>query len=78
MKQIMGCSGDAKYVRFHQLDPSSFANTLQIKGGILQRSDVAAAMGLPYSRAMIDLSILMGNDYWSILSRGGCKETKRV
>ena len=63
-----GGSGDVRYIPFNQIiDPSSANNNndddeLNV-GVILTRSNVASAMGLPTPNAMIDLSILLGNDY---------------
>jgi hypothetical protein len=53
--------GEVRYVRFGQIDPSS--SSLRVVGRVLTRSDVAYAIGLPRPDAMIELSILMGNDY---------------
>jgi hypothetical protein len=52
--------GETKYLLFGQVDPSS--DELCV-GNALTRSNVAATIGLPISSAMVDLSILMGNDY---------------
>ena len=58
--------GETKYIQFSQMDPS--ADVVYV-GNVLTRSDVAAAVGLPSSSTMMDLSILMGNDYTGPLVR---------
>mmetsp|Transcript_8856 Transcript_8856/g.19868 ORF Transcript_8856/g.19868 Transcript_8856/m.19868 type:complete len:2027 (-) Transcript_8856:217-6297(-) len=52
--------GETKYIQFHQIDPSADSPCV---GTVLTRSHVAASIGLPLPRAMIDFSILLGNDY---------------
>lgn len=58
--------GETKYIRFDQVDQSS-ADFLRV-GNALTRSDVSSCIGLP-PRAMIELSILLGNDYTGPLIR---------
>lgn len=61
-----GRSGGAKYVTFGQVDP--FKETLRA-GGVLTRSSVAEKLGLPSGAAMVELSVLLGNDYTGPLLR---------
>ena len=70
------CYGDTRYIQFNQIDPSS-SDTLHVKGNILTRSNVASSMGLLSSpSAMIDLSILLGNDYTGPFIHHGKKRKK--
>jgi len=54
----------AKYLQFCQVDSSCDQNDLLVRS-VLTRSDVAASLGLPCSSAMVEVSIMMGNDYTS-------------
>jgi HrpA-like RNA helicase len=64
---IYGCGrrdqegGEAKYIRFCQIDPS--CSSMKVRGKVLTRSNAASIIGLPFPGAMIELSILLGNDY---------------
>ncbi|KAL7553079.1 hypothetical protein ACHAWF_016337 [Thalassiosira exigua] len=53
--------GEVKYVQFHQINPSK--ESAFVGGTVLTQSAVAEALGLPLPGAMVEMSILMGNDY---------------
>lgn len=53
--------GEAKYFRFCQIDPS--CSSMKVRGKVLTRSNTASIIGMPFPGAMIELSILFGNDY---------------
>jgi len=53
--------GETRYIQFNQIDPSD--ESLCVKGSVLKRSNIAASLSLPSSSSMIELSILLGNDY---------------
>lgn len=52
--------GETKYLQFQQIDPRADELRVSI---VATRNDVALSLGLPSSSAMVDLSILLGNDY---------------
>ncbi|KAL3795161.1 hypothetical protein HJC23_007389 [Cyclotella cryptica] len=52
--------GETKYLRFGEVDPSS--DEVRV-GNVLTRADVAKHIGLPCSSALVEWSILLGNDY---------------
>lgn len=54
----------SKYLQFYQVDPFCDQKDFNVRS-VLTRSDVAASLGLPCSSAMIEVSIIMGNDYTS-------------
>lgn len=59
-QQQQGLGGEMKYIRFGQVDPSSESLCV---GTVLTRSDVSTGLSLPSPEAMVELSILLGNDY---------------
>lgn len=59
-KIAAGLADETKYLQFQQVDP--LADELCVGNG-LSRNEVALSLGLPFSSAMVDLSILLGNDY---------------
>jgi hypothetical protein len=62
-----GHMGETQYLQFQQIYPS--ADELCV-GNAITRSEVATSIGLPCSSAMVELSILMGNDYTKELVKG--------
>ena len=56
-----------KYVMFNQINPSDE----KISGTILTRSEISHSIGLFCAQAMIEVSILLGNDYTGPLLRHG-------
>jgi len=64
--------GDSKYIPFRQLNPS--ADSLYV-GTVLTRPDVASGLGMPSPESMIELSVLLGNDYTRPFVR--CDDSKK-
>lgn len=71
---IYGTTGKVvKYLRFNQLNPSDD----MLRGVVQTRNEISSRIGLMYEEAMIELSIILGNDYTGPLLRHECASAQK-
>ena len=66
--------GEVLYVPLESLE---FSQKGSIKGRVLKRNEIAEAFEMPTATLMVELSILLGNDYTGCYLRDGRKETRK-
>ena len=66
--------GEVLYVPLESLE---FSPKGSIKGRVLKRNEIAEAFEMPTATLMVELSILLGNDYTGCYLRDGRKETRK-